>query len=161
MKRPVFAIVAALVGSACPGPAAKDPTDGTGSGPPPLAKKVALSWGVQAQGEMTDLYLALRDETGSSASHELGRWKGACEVITPAPEMNALSGVRCKTGGTGSELHVVTQGGDKIIVLKMGWDEGAPQDPMSREEVKTISVPLGVAISVDPIVSTTGAPGVR
>lgn len=137
---------------------------GESSGPPPLAKRVSLAWGIQptTSGEpMADLFLALTDETGKVASHELGRWKGACEVVTPAKEMNALTAMRCTTGATGTELQVTTQGGDKIIVLQLGIDDGVTPDPMAREEVKTISVPLGVAISVAPIQSTTGAPGIR
>jgi hypothetical protein len=165
MKR-TLAMIAATLLAGCPSPTKTDGTGpGSGSGPAPIAKRVSLAWGIQpikvGADDMADLYLALTDERGQVASHELGRWKGTCEVIVPAPEMHALTGMRCKTGGTGSELHVTTQGGDTIIVLKMGWDEGAPQDPMAREEVKRISVPLGVAISVDPVLSTTGAPGVH
>ena len=169
MKRPLSIVAAILLATAvagCPGPATTDPVvTGSGSGPAPLAKRISLAWGIQPTavgGEaMADLYLALTDERGQVASHELGRWKGTCDVVIPAADMHALTGMRCKTGGTGTELHVTTQGGDTIIVLKMGWDEGAPLDPMAREEVKRISVPLGVAISVDPVLSTTGAPGVR
>jgi hypothetical protein len=167
MKRPpsiVAAILLALAG--CPGPAKTDPGTGSGSGgPAPIAKRISLAWGIQTTtvgaDAMADLYLALTDERGQVASHELGRWKGTCEVIIPAADMNALTGMRCKTGGMGTELHVTTQGGDTVIVLQMGWAEGAPADPMAREEVKRISVPLGVAISIDPVLSTTGAPGVR
>jgi hypothetical protein len=134
---------------------------GSGSGPAQLAKKVSISWGIQQAGEMADLYLALTDETGRVASHQLGRYKGSCSVTSPSPGMNALTAVTCRTGGTGTELHVVTQGGDTIIVLQMGVDEGVAPDPMSRQEVKRIRVPLGAAIEVEPMVSTTGAPGAR
>ncbi len=167
MKRSVPIVAAILFALAgCSGPAKTDPGTTPGSsGPPPLAKRVTLAWGIQpvtVGGEpMADLYLALTDERSQVTSHSLGRWKGACEVIIPSREMNALTGMRCKTGGTGTELHVTTQGGDTIIVLKMGWYEGAPEDPMDREEVKRIGVTLGVAIHVDPVLSTTGAPGVR
>ena len=37
-------------------------------------------------------------------SHELGVFKGKCGVIAPAKEMNALTGVACTYGGTGTEL---------------------------------------------------------
>lgn len=170
MTRPlpiVAAILFAVGAAGCPGPAKPEPTTGagSGSGPAPLAKRISLAWGIQPttvnNEAMADLYLALTDERGQVASHELGRWKGTCEVIVPAADMHALTGMRCRNGGTGTELHVTTQGGDTIIVLQMGWDEGAPSDPMAREEVKRISVPLGVGISVDPVLSTTGAPGVR
>ncbi|MGE0404311.1 MAG: hypothetical protein AB7T06_46810 [Kofleriaceae bacterium] len=170
MTRPlpiVAAILFAVGAAGCPGPAKPEPTTGagSGSGPAPLAKRISLAWGIQPttvnNEAMADLYLALTDERGQVASHELGRWKGTCEVIVPTADMHALTGMRCRNGGTGTELHVTTQGGDTIIVLQMGWDEGAPSDPMAREEVKRISVPLGVGISVDPVLSTTGAPGVR
>lgn len=168
MKRPPAIAVALFLalGAGCSGAAKTETTGpGSGSGPAPIAKRISIAWGIQATtvgGEaMAELYLALTDERGQVASHELGRWKGTCDVIVPAADMHALTGMRCKTGGTGTELHVTTQGGDTIIVLKMGWDEGAPADPMARDEVKRISVPLGVAISVDPVLSTTGAPGVR
>jgi len=134
------------------------PGTGSGSGPAQLAKKVSISWGIQPAGEMADLYLALTDETGRVASHSLGRYKGTCAVTAPSAGMNALTAVTCRTGGTGTELHVVTQGGDTIIVLQMGIDEGVTPDPMSRQEVKRIKIPLGAAIEVEPIVSTTGAP---
>jgi hypothetical protein len=135
------------------------------NGPPPLAKRISLSWGVQATQQggdaMADLYLALTDETGKVASHELGRYKGVCEVVTPGAGMNALMAMRCNTGGTGTELHVVQQGGEQLIILKLGVDQGVASDPMAREEVKRINIPLGVAVSVDPVQSTTGAPGER
>ncbi|MBA3463851.1 MAG: hypothetical protein H0T46_28095 [Deltaproteobacteria bacterium] len=137
-------VLGALIG--CSGSSKQTTTGGSTGGTPIIAKRVSLSWGVTPQGEMADLFLHATDETGHQVSHELGRWKGTCTPITPAPEMNALTGLACRTGGTGTELHAVQQGGDEIIVLKMGIDEGVKPDPMAREEVKRIKVPLGVKI---------------
>lgn len=144
MTRLVIALaLSAVIGC---GGKAKQPTT-TGTEPPPIrAQKTLVSWGITPEGEMTDLFLALTDETGKVVSHSLGRWKGSCAVSTPAPEMNALTGVVCRTGGTGTELHAVRQGGDQIVVLYMRFDEGIAGDPMAREEVKRIKVPLGAAI---------------
>jgi len=141
MTRPVIALalVAACSGAAKSGSTAK-------SDAPPLVKKVVVSWGIEKHGEMADVFLATTDETGKQVSHSLGRYKGDCAVITPAKEMNAVSGVACRTGPTGTELHAVIQRGQDIVVVKLGIDEGVKQDPMAREEVTRITVPLGTKI---------------
>jgi hypothetical protein len=141
-------LVGALVGSlGCSGkgPSAKTPE---APGKPMLAQRISLSWGIQQVGEAADLFLQTTDETGKQVSHELGRYKGTCAVATPAAEMNALTAVDCKTGGTGTELQAVVHGGDEIIVVKLGIDEGVKPDPMARDEVKRIKVPLGTKIEV-------------
>jgi hypothetical protein len=122
----------------------------TGSGDPIIAKRVAISWGIEKQGEMADIFLATTDETGKQVSHPLGRYKGACSVIVPAKEMNAISGVACRTGGTGTELHAVVQRGEDVVILKLGIDPGVTPDPMAREEVTRVTVPLGAKIEAGP-----------
>jgi hypothetical protein len=113
-----------------------------------LAKRVALSWGFEAHGEMSDVFLATTDETGKQVSHPLGRYKGTCSVITPAEAMKALTAVACRTGPTGTELHAVVEHGEDIVILKLGIDEGVKQDPMAREEVTRVKVPLGTKIEL-------------
>ena len=124
------------------------------TGEPMIAKKVDVSWGIEKHPEtgepMADVFLATTDETGKQVSHSLGRYKGECTVITPAPDMNAPTGVACRTGATGTELHAVVQHGDEIVVLKLGVDGGVKPDPMAREVVTTIKVPLGAKIEVAP-----------
>lgn len=122
----------------------------TGSGEPTLAKRVAISWGIEKQGELADVFLATTDETGKQVSHPLGRYKGTCTVIAPAQEMNAVSGVACRTGATGTELHAVIQRGVDVVILKLGIDQGVTPDPMAREEVTRITVPLGAKIEAGP-----------
>ena len=127
----------------------KQPTTGTGtgsgSGPAVMAKRVSISWGVQPEGELADVFLELTDETGKQVSHPVGRYKGTCAKFTPAKEMGAVSGVQCTTGGGGTELHAVVQGSD-IIVMQMGTEPGQTPDPMARQEVKRVAVPLGAGI---------------
>lgn len=130
--------------AACPGPA--KPTTTGGSGEPVLAKKISLAWGISQQGEMADLFLQVTDETGKQVSHELGRWKGTCAADKAQDNMNALITLSCRTGGTGTQLQAIRQGGDEIVIVKLGIDEGVVPDPMAREEVKRIKVPLGVGI---------------
>jgi len=137
-------ITLALLGS-CIG-AAKTGSKAGPSEPPVIAKRVALSWGIEKQGELADIFLATTDETGKQVSHPLGRYKGDCTVITPAKEMNAVTGVACRTGGTGTELHAVIQGGQDVIVLKLGITPGVTPDPMGREEILRVTVPPGAKI---------------
>ena len=134
-------VIAILMIASCSGSAKQ-----TKNTDPPPAKKIAVSWGIEKQGEMADISLATTDETGKQISTLLGRYKGECSVITPAKEMNALTGVACRTGPTGTELHAVVQGGDELIVLKLGINEGVTPDPMAREEVTRVKVPLGAKI---------------
>jgi hypothetical protein len=128
------------------GAAKHESKTGADSSPAIVAKKVAVSWGITKVGEMADIFLATTDETGKQVSHSLGRYKGECAVIAPPKEMNALSGVACRTGGTGTELHAVVQNGEDVVVLKMGIDQGVTPDPMAREEVIRVSVPRGAKI---------------
>jgi hypothetical protein len=135
----VLALIAACGGGARSGSTARP-------GAPPVAKKVVVSWGIEKHGEMADVFLATTDETGKQVSHSLGRYKGDCKVIVPAREMNAISGVACRTGATGTELHAVIQRGQDIVIMQMGIDEGVKQDPMAREEITRVTVPLGTKI---------------
>jgi hypothetical protein len=134
--------------AACGGKAATGSSTGDTTPIPP--KKVALSWGIEKQGEMADLFLATTDETGKQVSHPLGRYKGDCSVITPPREMNAISGLACRTGGTGTELHAVVEQGEDIVVLQLGIDQGVTPDPMARQEIKRVKVPPGAKIEVAP-----------
>ncbi|HET9626448.1 MAG TPA: hypothetical protein VFP84_34035 [Kofleriaceae bacterium] len=149
MTRVVILLALISISGACGGAAQQTP-----AGEPMIAKKVGVSWGIEKHDEtgeaMADVFLATTDETGKQVSHPLGRYKGACEVITPAADMNAPTGVACRTGGTGTELHAVIQHGDEIVVLKLGLNEGAKPDPMAREVVTSVKVPLGAKIEVTP-----------
>jgi len=142
-----LAIALALFGlAACPGPKKPTTTTDQGTGEPVLAKKLSIAWGITQQGEMADLFLQVTDETGKQVSHELGRWKGTCAPDKAQDNMKAMIALSCRTGGTGTQLQAIQQGGDEIVIMKLGIDEGVMPDPMAREEVKRIKVPLGVAI---------------
>jgi hypothetical protein len=141
MTRLVIAI--ALIAS-CSGKGKQGPTT---TEPPPAAKRVSLTWGFEKQGEMADVFLAATDETGKQVSTPIGRYKGECAAITPAKEMNAITGAACKTGGTGTELHAVVQGSE-VIILQLGINEGVTPDPTAREEVTRVKVPLGAKIEL-------------
>ncbi|MBA3501459.1 MAG: hypothetical protein M4D80_29400 [Myxococcota bacterium] len=137
-------LIAACGGSKKP----KDtgPGSGTGSGPAIYVKKIVLSWGITPKGELADIFLATTDETGKQVSHSVGSYKGTCTAFKPAAEMNAITGVKCETGGGGTEIHAMVQGGEEIVVLSVGVDQGRAADPMARKEVSRVRIPLGIAV---------------
>lgn len=152
MTRRIFALVVALAATGCSGKHKAGSTTAGGDGtsePAILAKKISLSWGITPAGEMASVFLATTDETGKQISHDVGTYKGACEKFTPAPQMKALTGVSCTTGGGGTELHAVLRSGEVVVVM-MGTEPGVPPDPMARQEVTRIKVPLGTAVEVAP-----------
>lgn len=151
MMRVALALSVAVLVAACPGKSKQDTTPAAGSGDtaPPgtfIAKKVNLTWGIEAQGDSANIYLQVTDETGKQVSHPAGTYAGQCAASTPAPEMNAVIAVQCKDGATGTELHAVFQDTD-IIVLKMRIDDGVAPDPMAREEVMRVKAPPGASVN--------------
>lgn len=136
----------AACGGAKPAGTAAGHGGGSGEVSSPLAKKVAVSWGIEPHGSSAEIFLATTDETGKQVSHPVGSYPGSCAVITPSREMNAVSGVACRDGATGTELHAVIQNNEDIVVLKLRTDEGVRQDPMAREEVARVKVPVGAKI---------------
>jgi hypothetical protein len=149
-----LALVAAGRGGARTAGSNEPGKDRTGSGSgevaAPGAKKLAVSWGIEQHGSAADVFLATTDETGKQVSHPLGTYRGVCSVIAPGKEMNAVTGVGCRDGATGTELHAIVERGreQEIIVVKLRVDEGVKQDPMAREEVTRIKVPLGAKVQI-------------
>jgi hypothetical protein len=139
-------VIAFAVLASCSARAKPDAKPGSSEAPPIIAKRVAVSWGIQPQGEFADIFLATTDETGKQVSHSLGRFKGICTVAAPGKEMKALTAVDCRTGGTGTELQAVVEHGEYIVVVKLGIDQGVIPDPMARDEVMRVKVPLGAKI---------------
>ena len=143
MKALVLAILA-VVG--CSGSKNKqDPSTGSGSGSAIYAKKVLVGWGITPQGASTEVFLQTTDETGKQVSHTVGAFEGSCKVIEPVEAMKALSGVSCTLPTGNIELHAVAAEPD-IIVLRLKVEPGVTPDPMSREEVTRVKVPVGASI---------------
>jgi hypothetical protein len=145
MNRLAIALVLVV---ACSGKGKQPTTVGTGSGSGPAiyAKRVGLSWGIQANGSTKeDVFLVATDETGKAVSYPLGTFTGVCQVIKPTDEMKAVTGVHCANGATGVELHAVIQA-DNVVVLKMATSSGATPDPMAREEAMRFTVAPGAKI---------------
>jgi hypothetical protein len=150
VKRLAIAAFVLLV-SGCPGKNKKGTTTGAGSGsgsdgaPAVLAKKVVVSWGITQGASSGDIFLQTTDETGKQISRPVGTFPGTCSATTPAPDMKALIAVQCKDGATGTEIQAVHQN-DQIIVVKMRIDDGVAPDPMAREEITRVDVPIGAAV---------------
>jgi hypothetical protein len=135
-----------LVLAACSGGSKNAATTaGAGSGSAIYGKKIAVSWGIQQAESSADVFLQTTDETGKQVSYPLGTYQGQCKVVTPAPEMKAITAVQCNQPATGVELDAVTTG-DEIIILKANTQNGVAPDPMSREEVTRVKAPGGAKI---------------
>ncbi len=138
--------LALFLATACSGTSKQDTQGpGSGSGSAVLVKKVLLSWGITQQATTAELFLQVTDETGKQVSHPVGAYDGQCAVTTPGPDMDAIIGVACKNGATGIELHAVIRE-SSVIVVKLRVDDGVTPDPMAREEVTRVPVPVGAAI---------------
>ena len=141
MKR--FAIIVVI--AACSG-GSKKPATTAGTGSAALyAKKLAVSWGITQGDASADVFLQTTDETGAQTSYPLGTYQGTCKVITPAPEMKALTAVQCNQPATGVELDAVATE-DEIIILKANTQNGVAPDPMSREELTRVKAAGGAKI---------------
>lgn len=127
------------------------PGSGTGSGTAILVKKIVISWGISPKGDLADIYLATTDETGKQISNSVGSYKGTCTPFKPDPEMTAITGVKCETGGGGTEIYASVQGGEEIVVTMVGFDAGRKADPMGRKEISRIKIPLGIAVEAAPL----------
>ncbi|HLL22747.1 MAG TPA: hypothetical protein VK427_11475 [Kofleriaceae bacterium] len=146
----VLAAAACSGGSKSASTGPSEATAGSGSGPALLVKKIVLSWGITARGELAEVFLATTDETGKQVSHNVGAYKGTCTAFKPAPEMNAITGVKCVTGGGGTEIHATVQGGEEIVVLQGGTEGTRAPDPMARTQVTRIKIPLGISVDAAP-----------
>jgi len=134
-----------LVIAACSGGSKKASTTASSGSPAVYAKKISISWGITQGDASADVFLQTTDETGAQVSYPLGTYQGTCKVITPAPEMKAVSAVQCNQPATGVELDAVTTE-DEIIILKANTQNGVAPDPMSREEVTRVKAPGGAKI---------------
>jgi hypothetical protein len=144
----VKALVLAIVCvAACSG--SKNKQEATGSGSAVPAKKLVVSWGITKAGSSSDVFLQTTDETGNQVSHPVGSYPGTCQVIKPAEDMKALTGVNCTAGDAGVELHAVINA-PEIIVVKLELKVGVTPDPMAREEVTRVKAPVGAALEAAP-----------
>jgi hypothetical protein len=146
-------VISALVSAGCSGKSKHTASPGTGSGSAAIyAKRFLISFGITQNASAADVFLQSTDETGKQVSHALGSFDGQCQVIKPAEDMKAVTGVNCTTGSAanpGVELDAVIMG-DEVIVLKLPVQVGTPPDPMSRTEVARVKAPAGSSIELDP-----------
>src|SRR4051812_17577762 len=90
--------ISALVSVGCSGKSKHTASPGEGSGSAIYAKRFLVSFGITQQASSAEVFLQSTDETGHQVSHPLGTYDGQCQVIKPAEDMKAVTGVNCTTG---------------------------------------------------------------
>jgi hypothetical protein len=117
------------------------PTDQPKSdaGLPPLIKSVAVSFQSQADGDLSHVFLAAMDETGKTLSYPVADVPGACASI--APDGKDLVTLECKASAGTTRMHAIQQGQD-VVILKETIAPGASPDPMNRDEVQRVTMPV-------------------
>jgi hypothetical protein len=152
MKRLAIAFLSVAVFAACSGKSKGGTTttgEGSGSGSAAIyGKKYVVSFGITQSASSAEVFLQTTDETGHQVSHPLGTFAGQCQLIKPAEDMKAVSGVNCTSTGSekGLELDAVISGSE-IIILKLDVQVGVAPDPMARTEVTRVRAPAGSAPS--------------
>ena len=136
MTRSLLAI--ALLVAAC---GHHKPTDQPKSdaGLPPLIKSVAVSFQSQAAGDVSHVFLAAMDETGKTLSYPVADVPGTCAPI--AADGKDLLTLECKSSAGTTRMHAIQQGQD-VVVLKETIAAGASPDPMNRDEVQRVTMPV-------------------
>jgi hypothetical protein len=147
--RVTIPVVLAL--AACSGSSGK--TDDTVPDDRP-ARRATLSWGTTAAAPKngiprTDVFLGVTEETGKSVSYPVGTYDGTCTIMGPIEMYQALTAISCTHDGKGIQLHAAGNRSE-IIVMRMAVGDGKEPDPLSRDEVTTIPVPLGAKIEAAP-----------
>ena len=146
MSRVAALVIAIACGSACSGKSSSTTTPGGAT--VIVAKKMRISWGVSPMGNGSDVYLASTDETGGQVSHSVGHYAGTCAAASAAPAMKALMTVMCQSpDGGGDEIDAVVRDGE-VIILHVRFESGITPDPMGRERVTSIPIPIGTAVEV-------------
>jgi hypothetical protein len=145
-----FAILSFASLAACSGKSKNGTTPGAGSGSGSAAiyaKKYVISFGITQAASTAEVYLQTTDETGHQVSHPLGTFQGQCQVIKPAEDMKAVTGVNCTPAGSerGVELDAVISV-DEIVILRLDVQVGVAPDPMARTELTRVKAPPGSAV---------------
>jgi hypothetical protein len=62
----------------------------------------------------------------------------------------AIIALTCLDDESGHQLHAVAMGGDAVVVMRMPVAAGQEPDPMARDEILRVKVPLGAKIEKAP-----------
>lgn len=141
-------LVAVAAAMACAGGGGKD-KDTTVDDRPPL--RATVSWGMSpappkgAVATRTEVFLAVTDEMGRQVSYPLGIYDGACVVLGPLAQYSAMTAISCMNAGAGFQLHAGNNR-TEIVVMRMAVRDGVEPDPLARDHVTTVPVPLGAKI---------------
>jgi len=115
------------------------------------ARRATVAWGVTPGAPLgdvvtrTEVFLSITEETGKSVSYPLGTYDGTCVMLGPIEKYTALTAISCTNNGVGFQLHAAGHR-DEIVVLRMPVKDGVEPDPLARDQITTIPVPLGAKI---------------
>ena len=122
-------------------------------GPPPIPKRIALSWGQEQKGDTTDVFLQITDETGKQVSYPVGTYPGVCAVKEPAPDSETRRSAWACLSRHRQQGH---RGSTRSFSATRSSSSSSSSrrrhpnpDPMAREEVMTrVKAPGGAAIQI-------------
>jgi hypothetical protein len=151
MSMRAVAISALLITAPALAGCPKSKPDGTTPDDRPARKEV-LSWGttpLAPNGDVprVDVFLAVTDETGKSVSYPLGTYDGACTEIGPLAEYRAITAMSCTHNGAGFQIQI-SSSRTEIIAAKVPISGTTAPDPMALQQITSIPIPLGAAVSV-------------
>jgi hypothetical protein len=148
MKRAALIAVVVAIAAACPSKDKKEP-DKPDDRP---ARRAMLAWSTEPAGSTaTKVYLSITDETGSSIVYPIDQtFPGTCTDVGPIEMYKAIIALTCLDDESGHQLHAVAMGGDAVVVMRMPVAAGQEPDPMARDEILRVKVPLGAKIEKAP-----------
>jgi hypothetical protein len=147
MRRSSIATLLLLsLASACGHHKATDSSKPSDGGLPPLIKSVAVTFESRLSGATSHVFLVVMDETGKVINYPAGEVPGACASI-PADGVDLVT-LECKGDtSTGTvRVHAIKQGQD-VVVLRERFGPGGAADPMNRDEVARVSIPIDAKIA--------------
>jgi len=111
------------------------------AGLPPLIKSVAVTFESQLAGSISHVFLVAMDETGKVINYPAGDVPGPCASI-PADGADLVT-LECKgDASTGTvRVHAIKQGQD-VVVLRERFGTSGAADPMNRDEVARVTMPV-------------------
>jgi hypothetical protein len=150
MKRAALVALAVVIAAACPNKSKKDPDKPDEPARPP--KRAQLGWSTESvSGGNNRVFLAVTDETGSRIVYPIEQqFPGQCTDVGPIDQYKAIIAMTCAQDGTGFQLHAVAMGGDHVVVMRMRVAANQEPDPMARDEILRVKVPLGAKIEKAP-----------
>lgn len=126
----------------------KTPPATGSSGPPPLVKRVVLTWDSGPISRITPdkvkVYLVATDETGSATSYPVAEASGTCAPAALAD--HDLTAYGCTAAdGSSQRFHATHQAAD-VVILAETIAAGGDSDLMNASEVRRVTLPIDAKV---------------